>query len=79
MDIKLQNGNRITSIDSSESKRSSRDYEAFKNVKFENIIIDRVENIRIINQEDSVKLNKMWYTKNPWFYWVFQGSISWRN
>ena len=59
MDIKLQNGNRITSIDSSESKRSSRGYEAFKNVKFENIIIDRVENIRIINQEDSVKLNKI--------------------
>ena len=59
MDIKLQNGNRITSIDSSESKRSSGGYEAFKNVKFENIIIDRVENIRIINQEDSVKLNKM--------------------
>ena len=59
MDIKLQNGSRITSIGSSESKRSSRGYEAFKSVKFENIIIDRVENIRIINQEDSVKLNKI--------------------
>lgn len=48
MDIKLQNGNRITSIDSSESKRSSRGNEQLKNIKLKDIVIERVENFRMI-------------------------------
>ena len=54
--MKLKNGNEIITIDSLDNKRSNRCDEYFKNVKLDDIVIDRV--IGIVNQEDFVNFEK---------------------